>query len=381
MMGFKPIPLFLLPLLIFTILSRADQALGSDQNRNVSHRNRAALDAAGGVGKVALKGSKQTSGCNLFQGRWIFDASYPFYDSSMCPFIDSEFNCFGRPDKQFLNYSWQPYSCSIPRFDGQAFLNKWRGKRVMFVGDSLSLNMWESLACMIHSSVPDSKTTFIKRTPLSSLTFQAYGVTLYLYRTPYLVDISKEDVGRVLNLGTIEGGADVWKDMDILVFNSWHWWLHKGVQSQGWDFIRNGSSLIRDMDRLDAFNKGLTTWAQWVDQNVNISQTRVFFQGISPTHYMGREWNEPRKTCNGQMQPLTGSTYPGGSLPAASIVSRVLSSMKTPVYLLDITTLSQLRKDAHPSTYGGDGGTDCSHWCLPGLPDTWNQLLYTALSM
>ncbi|KAL0844268.1 hypothetical protein Bca101_017514 [Brassica carinata] len=380
-MGFKLISLFLLPLLVFTILSRADQALGSDQNWHVSHRNRAALAAAGGVGKVALKGRKQTSGCNLFQGRWVIDASYPFYNSSMCPFIDSEFNCFSRPDKQFLKYSWQPDSCIIPRFDGLAFLNKLRGKRVMFVGDSLSLNMWESLACMIHSSVPDSKTTFIKRTPLSSLTFQEYGVTLYLYRTPYLVDISKEDVGRVLNLGTIEGGAGVWKDMDILVFNSWHWWLHKGVQSQGWDFIRNGSSLIRDMDRLDAFNKGLTTWAQWVDQNVNISQTRVFFQGISPTHYMGREWNEPRKTCNGQMQPLTGSTYPGGSLPAASIVSRVLSSMKTPVYLLDITTLSQLRKDAHPSTYGGDGGTDCSHWCLPGLPDTWNQLLYAALSM
>ncbi|KAJ0262056.1 Protein trichome birefringence-like 37 [Hirschfeldia incana] len=380
-MGFKHFSLFLLPLLTLTILSGADQALGSDQNRHVSHRNRTALAAAGGVGKVALKGRKQTSGCNLFQGRWVPDASYPFYNSSTCPFIDSEFNCFSRPDKQFLEYSWKPDSCIIPRFDGLAFLNKWRGKRVMFVGDSLSLNMWESLACMIHSSVPDSKTNFSKRTPLSNLTFQEYGVTLYLYRTPYLVDISKEDAGRVLNLGTIEGGADVWKDMDILVFNSWHWWLHKGVQSQGWDFIRNGSSLIRDMDRLDAFNKGLTTWAQWVDQNVNISQTRVFFQGISPTHYMGREWNEPRKTCNGQMQPLTGSTYPGGSLPAASIVSRVLSSMKTPVYLLDITTLSQLRKDAHPSTYGGDGGTDCSHWCLPGLPDIWNQLLYAALSM
>ncbi|MCE7766848.1 hypothetical protein GQL56_29935, partial [Pseudomonas putida] len=22
---------------------------------------------------------------------------------------------------------------------------------------------------------------------------------------------------------------------------------------------------------------------------------------------------------------------------------------------------------------------DCTHWCLPGLPDTWNQLFYTAL--
>ncbi|CAN6834589.1 unnamed protein product [Brassica oleracea] len=385
-MGFKFISLFLLllPLLTITILSRADQALASDKKLHERHRrNRTVLAGAGRVKIAALKGRKQTSECNLFQGSWVFDASYPFYDSSTCPFIDGEFDClkFGRPDRQFLKYSWQPDSCTIPRFDGQAFLNKWRGKRVMFVGDSLSQNMWESLGCTIHASVPYTKTTFIKRTPVSSMIFQEYGVTIYLYRTPYLVDITKEGVGRVLNLGTIEGGADVWKDMDILVFNSWHWWLHKGVELQGWDYIRNGSSLIRDMDRLDAFNKGLTTWAQWVDQNVNISQTRVFFQGISPTHYVGKEWNEPRNNCNGQMQPLSGSTYPGGSLPAASIVSRVLSSMKKPVYLLDITTLSQLRKDAHPSTYGAAGGSDCSHWCLPGLPDTWNQLLYAALSM
>ncbi|KAG2308979.1 hypothetical protein Bca52824_028727 [Brassica carinata] len=383
-MGFKLIYLFLLlPLLTLTILSRADHALASDKKLHESHRNRTVLAGAGRVKIAALKGRKQTSDCNLFQGRWVFDASYPFYDSSACPFIDGEFDClkFGRPDRQFLKYSWQPDSCTIPRFDGQAFLNKWRGKRVMFVGDSLSQNMWESLGCMIHASVPDTKTTFLKRTPVSSLTFQEYGVTIYLYRTPYLVDISKESVGRVLNLGTIEGGADVWKDMDILVFNSWHWWLHKGVELQGWDYIRNGSSLIRDMDRLDAFSKGLATWAQWVDQNVNISQTRVFFQGISPTHYVGKEWNEPKNSCNGQMQPLSGSTYPGGSLPAASIVSRVLSSMRTPVYLLDITTLSQLRKDAHPSTYGGGGGTDCSHWCLPGLPDTWNQLLRSSLGV
>uniref|UniRef100_A0A1J3HM96 Protein trichome birefringence-like 37 n=1 Tax=Noccaea caerulescens TaxID=107243 RepID=A0A1J3HM96_NOCCA len=381
-MGLKLISLFLLlSLPILTILFGADQALASDKKPHVSHRNRTALAAAGG-GIAVMNGRKQASGCNLFQGRWVFDASYPLYDTSTCPFIDGQFDClkFGRPDKQFLKYSWQPDSCTVPRFDGEAFLRRWRGKRVMFVGDSLSLNMWESLGCMIHASVPNTKTTFLKRSPLS-ITFQEYDVTLYLYRTPYLVDISKESVGRVLNLGTIEDGADAWKDMDILIFNSWHWWVHKGVQSQGWDFIRNGSSLLRDMDRLDAFNVGLTTWAQWVDQNVNTSQTRVFFQGISPSHYVGTEWNEPRKTCSGQMQPLSGSTYPGGSLPAQSIVSRVLSSMKTPVYLLDITTLSQLRKDAHPSAYGVDGGMDCSHWCLPGLPDTWNQLLYAALSM
>ena len=79
--------------------------------------------------------------------------------------------------------------------------------------------------------------------------------------------------------------------------------------------------------------------------------------------------------------PLSGSTYPAGAPPAVGVVSKVLSSITKPVYLLDITTLSQLRKDAHPSTYSDGSGTDCSHWCLPGLPDTWNQLLYAALIM
>lgn len=120
-MGFKLISLFLLlSFLILTILSEADQAFASDKKPNVSQRNSTALAAAaaGGGGKEALKGRKQTSGCNLFQGKWVYDASYPFYDSSTCPFIDGEFDCikFGRPDKQFLKYSWQPDACIIPRY-------------------------------------------------------------------------------------------------------------------------------------------------------------------------------------------------------------------------------------------------------------------------
>jgi hypothetical protein len=62
---------------------------------------------------------------------------------------------------------------------------------------------------------------------------QDYGVTIQLYRTPYLVDIIRENVGRVLTLDSIVAG-DAWKGMDMLVFNSWHWWTHNG-KSQGYD--------------------------------------------------------------------------------------------------------------------------------------------------
>ncbi|KAE9613567.1 hypothetical protein Lal_00016301 [Lupinus albus] len=327
-----------------------------------------------------LRGKKEVSWCNLFIGSWVIDPSYPLYDSTSCPFIDAEFNCQGRPDKQYLKYSWKPDSCALPRVDGVDFLNKWRGKKIMFVGDSLSLNMWESLCCMIHASVPNAITSYFRRESISTVIFQDYGVTIQLYRTPYLVDIVHENVGRVLNLDSIQAG-NAWIGTDMLIFNSWHWWTHTG-NSQGWDFIRDGPNLLKDTDRLDAFYKGLTTWARWVDLNVDPTKTKVFFQGISPTHYQGQEWNQPRKSCSGELEPLSGSTYPAGLPPAATIVNKVLKNMKNPVYLLDITLLSQLRKDAHPSVYSGDhAGNDCSHWCLPGLPDTWNQLLNAALTM
>ncbi|CAM9000754.1 unnamed protein product [Rhodiola kirilowii] len=326
-----------------------------------------------------LEDRKVTHGeCNLFQGKWVQDDSFPLYESSDCPFIDAEFDCikYGRLDKQFLKYSWKPDSCNIPRFDALDFLTRWGGKKIMFVGDSLSLNMWESLSCLIYSSSPKAK-NFNKKGLF--VVFEDYDLSVKLFRTSYLVDIVREPKGQILKLQSIENG-DAWKGMDMLIFNSWHWWAHRG-KSRGWDYIQDGSNLVKEMDSIAAFYKGLTTWANWVDQNVDSSKTKVFFQGISPTHYRGKEWNSTKKTCNGEQEPLAGSTYPAGLPEAVAVVKKVLRSMKTPVYLLDITTLSQLRKDAHPSSFTADSGMDCSHWCLPGLPDTWNQLLYTALVM
>ncbi|KAK1274869.1 hypothetical protein QJS04_geneDACA011007 [Acorus gramineus] len=319
--------------------------------------------------------------CNIYQGSWVYDGTYPLYDSSGCPYIDPEFDCqkYGRPDKLYLRYRWKPTSCDIPRFDGKDFLWRMRGKKIMFVGDSLSLNNWQSLMCLLHAAVPASRTIFTRKQDLSTLFFQDYKVSVMYYRSTYLVDLVKKSDGVALVLDSIQAG-NAWLGMDMLIFNTWHWWTHNG-RSKPWNYIQVGNQKYNDMDRLVAFSTGLTTWSDWVDSNIDPTKTKVFFQGISPTHYNGRDWGQPgAKSCYGQTQPLSGSAYPGGSLPQDGVVKSVLSKMSKSVTLLDVTLLSQLRKDAHPSKYSGDhAGNDCSHWCLPGLPDTWSQLLYAEM--
>ncbi|KAJ4843698.1 hypothetical protein Tsubulata_047123 [Turnera subulata] len=335
-----------------------------------------------GEKKLEAKGIEINGGCDIYQGTWVRDDSYPLYDVSQCPFIEREFDCLknGRPDKDYLKYRWQPSWCNLPRFDGQDLLEKLRGKSIMFVGDSLSLNQWQSLTCMLHVAAPLAQYTSSRTGGLSIFNFPAYNAKVMFSRNAFLVDIVSTSKGAVLRLDSIEGGK-LWTGMDVLVFNSWHWWLHTG-RKQPWNYIQEGSTLYQDMDRLEAYEKGLNTWARWVDNNVDPAKTKIFFQGVSPDHMNGSDWGEPSAVnCRDQTQPVLGTMYPTGTPKAQLVVEKVLRRMSKPVHLLDVTKLSQLRKDAHPSVYGHGGhrDMDCSHWCLAGVPDTWNELLYAIL--
>ncbi|GLU18022.1 hypothetical protein SLE2022_343450 [Rubroshorea leprosula] len=321
-------------------------------------------------------------GCNLYEGSWVIDDSYPLYYDSVCPFIKGGFDCQGngRSDKGYLKYRWKPTACELPRFDGKDFLERYRGKKILFVGDSLSNNMWVSLTCMLHSGVPNSQYTISSKGQLKIFSFPEYGLTVSWLKNGFLVDVVTEKIGRVLKLDSISTG-DQWLGTDMLIFNTYHWWTHTG-RIQTWDYFQVGNKTVKEMDRLEALKIALTTWAKWVDQHIDPLKTTVFYQGVAAVHQNSKEWKDPRGgDCRGQTEPVKGSKYPGPSHPGEAVVKSVIKTMAKPVYLLDITLLTQLRKDGHPSIYTGGGPkfNDCSHWCLAGAPDTWNELLYATL--
>ncbi|KAL8167618.1 hypothetical protein V2J09_009117 [Rumex salicifolius] len=332
--------------------------------------------------KTPFNGGK----CNIFRGRWVHEKhSLPSYNYTSCPFIRPQFDCQrnGRPDSEFLRFRWQPHECSLPKFDAHDFLRRFRNKKILFVGDSLMLNQWQSLTCLIHSAFPKAKYSLIQHPPMNTFHLHEYNLTIMMQWHQFLVEIEKESKGRLLVLDYIKG--DGWRDADLLVFDSYHWWYYK-KPNQPWDFMEVEGKTYSRLNRTVALKIALENWERWIDHNVDHCKTRVFYQGISPSHYTGSDWGQPKiRGCSTSKLPISGEGENLKENPAVGMVKSVISRMRHPADFLDIWHLSLMRPDGHPSLYAtparGPRGpaTDCTHWCLPGLPDTWNQLLYTAL--
>ncbi|GAV63972.1 PC-Esterase domain-containing protein/PMR5N domain-containing protein [Cephalotus follicularis] len=335
-------------------------------------------------------------GCDLFDGNWIRDDSYPLYRPLSCSFIDEQFNCIknGRADKDYQKYKWKPKSCTLPRLDGGALLDLLRGKRLVFVGDSLNRNMWESLVCILKNSVKDQSKVYeangrqhFRGEASYSFVFQDYGCSVEFFVSPFLVqewEMPDENGTKkeTLRLDLIGRYSDQYKSADIIVFNTGHWWTHDKT-SKGKDYYQEGSHVYGELNVLEAFRKALTTWARWVDANVNPMKSLVFFRGYSASHFSGGQWNSGG-ACDNETEPINNDIYLKPYPPKMTVLESVLKGMKTHVTYLNITRLTDYRKDGHPSIYR-DRRTaslrfqDCSHWCLPGVPDSWNEIFYAKL--
>ncbi|KAI3938929.1 hypothetical protein MKW92_038277 [Papaver armeniacum] len=342
------------------------------------------------------KKQENNDDCNIFDGEWVWvDDSFP--DSIN-----------GRTDQRFLKWKWQwqsqqtnaGYNNNIPSIlNATDFLERLRGKKVAFAGDSLNRNMFSSLTCILWNAVGDKSKVHWLYGGALSVRFEDYNCTIGFVWSPFLV-YETQPLNRVTQKSTTQRGRETmrldlidpyassyYRDADIVVFDSWHWWVKNKVRN-GKNYFQEGDFLYPQLDISKAFKKALTTWRKWIDNNIDSNKTQVVFRGHSISHFRGGPWNKGGR-CSRVTGPLmSNEAFIEMNPSGVKLIEGTLRRMKTPVIYLNVTKQTYYRADAHPSMYtrfyrNRTAGTrmkqDCGHWCLPGVPDTWNELLYISL--
>ncbi|CAA6660344.1 unnamed protein product [Spirodela intermedia] len=318
-----------------------------------------------GVSPYELIG--RTHGCDVFEGSWIPDSSYPLYNSSTCPFVERGFNCLanGRRDTEYLKWRWKPRQCHVPR-----------GKRVVFVGDSMSRTQWESFICMLMTGVREPKSVYEVKGNKISKRIRFLGVRFHSFNFTQGLPPrhGPKRIQSTLKLDKLDDISEKWVDSDVLVFNSGHWW-NPGKLFDSGCYFQVGGSLKLGMPITAAFKMAMETWASWVETMVDTDRTHIFFRTFEPSHWSGPN----QEVCELTKQPVTEATGEDRS-EFLGIITDVVARMRAPVTILNVTSMGAVRSDAHIGPWGDLRSLlDCSHWCLPGVPDAWNELIFHLL--
>ncbi|KAL6525508.1 Protein trichome birefringence-like 5 [Orobanche hederae] len=372
------------------------EPMPSNENTNIPVSSKPNLDGEKQVDNV-IAGKWQN--CDFHQGKWVKDEGYPLYKPGSCPYVDEAFDCQnnGRPDTEYLKWRWKPDECDLPRFNATDFLVRLAGKKLMLVGDSMNRNQFESLLCLLRGGLPDKSKMYevhgykiTKGRGFFVFKFQDYNCTVEFVRSHFLVREgvrvnAQGNSNPTLSIDRIDKTARRWQGADILVFNTGHWWAH-GKTSRGKNYYKEGDVLYPHLDAVEAYRRAIKTWATWIKKHL-AKEKLVFYRGYSSAHFRGGDWDSGG-SCNGETEPVKSGVILESYPQKMTIVEDVLKETQVSVVLLNVTRLTNYRKDGHPSVYGKNvtgvkkvstRRQDCSHWCLPGVPDAWNELIYATL--
>ncbi|KAL3515443.1 hypothetical protein ACH5RR_022345 [Cinchona calisaya] len=341
--------------------------------------------------------------CNLFRGKWVTDPTRkPMYDET-CPFHRNAWNCLRNQRAQMgriNSWIWKPQDCVLNRVDPDGFLGLMRNKNIGLVGDSLNENFLVSFLCVLRMADEGAK-KWKRKGAWRGAFFPKFNVTVAYHRAVLLAKYQWQPNDSVLSdqngvKGTyrvdVDIPADEWANIadfyDVLVFNTGHWWGYdKFPKETPLAFYKAGKPIHPPLEMLDGLKVVLNSMVAHIQKKFP-EKTLKFWRLQSPRHFHGGEWNQ-NGSCvfdepleEPQLDLWFDPSNNGVNKEARLLNYLIEAALEgTDIKILDLTHLSEYRSDAHPAIWLGkkdavaEWGQDCMHWCLPGVPDTWVDIL------
>ncbi|XP_042408083.1 protein trichome birefringence-like 14 isoform X1 [Zingiber officinale] len=341
--------------------------------------------------------------CNFAKGRWVADSTRPLYSGSACKqWLSPMWACrlMKRPDFSYEGFRWQPQGCKVPEFSRSSFLSRMHNKTIALIGDSLGRQQFQSLMCMVTGGElsPEVEDVGIDYGLVKApgalrpdgwvYRFPSTNTTILFYWSASLCELEPLNTSGPSTHYALHLDRPVTflkqhlPRFDVLVLNTGHHWNRDKFRGNQWELYAGGKPVVDGEELADlrnAKNFTLHSIARWVDLQIKRRpQLKAFLRTISPRHFVNGDWNTGG-SCNNTV-PLAGGSEVSQDGSTDPIPEAAVKG--TRVKLLDITSLSQLRDEGHVSKYTVKailGVHDCLHWCLPGIPDAWNEILCAQL--
>ncbi|XP_062091178.1 protein trichome birefringence-like 16 [Humulus lupulus] len=357
-------------------------------------------DLFGGKNGENLKDHSVNQACNYGNGKWVVDHNRSLYSGFGCKqWLSEMWACrmTRRTDFAYEKLRWQPKDCQLEEFEGSKFLKRMQNKTLAFVGDSLGRQQFQSLMCMVtggnerndvidvgeeygiaraHGNARPSGWAY--RFPSTNTTILYYWSASLCYIEP--MDKSNPNTDYAMHLD--RPAAFLVQNIhrfDVLVLNTGHHWNRGKLNANRWVMhVRGARNTDKNIQIIwKARNLTVHSIIKWVNSQLpKYPNLEVFYRSISPRHFVGGEWNTGGSCDN--TTPMSIGKEVDRDESSDSVAAAAVKG--TGVKLLDITDLSQVRDEAHISWFrSSTGSSDCLHWCLPGLPDTWNEILFAQL--
>ncbi|XP_077210316.1 protein trichome birefringence-like 14 [Tasmannia lanceolata] len=344
----------------------------------------------------------EEKGCNYAKGKWVADSRRPLYSSFGCKqWLSEMWACrlTQRTDFSYEGFRWQPENCEMPEFKGSLFLKRMQGRTLAFVGDSLGRQQFQSLMCMITGGKESPEVEDIGwkyglvkargavRPDGWAYRFLSTNTTILYYWSASLCELEPLNISNPATEYAmhLDRPATFLRQylhrFDVLVLNTGHHWNRGKLKANRWVMyvggVPNNNRALAGIG--SAKNFTVYSVVKWLDTQLpKHPKLKAFFRTISPRHFVNGDWNSGGSCDN--TTPLAGGNQVLQDKSSDPDAEGAVEG--TRVKLLDITALSQLRDECHISRYSikaTPGMQDCLHWCLPGVPDTWNEIIFAQL--